>query len=143
MFLNQPFSLRSLEFHQTATIIVEAPDVPGKGEEREMSILKKSASAGLVALTLAGAMISTAPAAQAGGRHNDDVWVGVAAGLAGGIIGGAIASQPRRVYVEPEYEYAPPPRPVYRRTYYRAAPRCHYEWVENEWGEAYRARVCY
>ena len=78
-----------------------------------------------------------------GARHNDEVWAGVAAGLAGGIIGGAIASQPRRVYVEPEYEYAPPPPPVYRRTYYRAAPPCHYEWVENEWGEAYRARVCY
>lgn len=109
-----------------------------------MAMLKKIATAGLVALTTVGSLAATAPAAQAGGRHhNDDVWVGVAAGLAGGLIGGAIASQPRRVYEEPVYDYAPPPRPVYRRTYYRAAPRCHFEWVENEWGEAYRARVCY
>ena len=109
-----------------------------------MTVLKKCASAGFAALTLAGAVMATAPAAQAGGRHHDDdVWAGVAAGLAGGIIGGAIVSQPRRVYVEPEYEYAPPPPPVYRRTYYRAPPPCHYEWGVNEWGEAYRARVCY
>ncbi|HEX5932694.1 MAG TPA: hypothetical protein VFY63_00855 [Pseudorhizobium sp.] len=107
-----------------------------------MTVLKKSASAGLIALTMAGAVMAAAPAAQARDRH-DDVWVGVAAGVAGGLIGGAIASQPRPVYVEPAYEYAPPPPPVYRRTYYRAAPPCHYEWVENEWGEAYRARVCY
>lgn len=111
-----------------------------------MSMFKKFTTAGLVVLSTAGALTATAPAAHAGGRHhNDDVWVGVAAGLAGGLIGGAIASQPRPapVYVEPQYEYAPPPRPVYRRTYYRPAPRCHFEWVENEWGEAYRARVCY
>jgi hypothetical protein len=110
-----------------------------------MAMLKKITTAGLIALSTAGALAATAPAAQAGGRHhhNDDVWVGVAAGLAGGLIGGAIASQPRPVYVEPAYEYAPPPPPVYRRTYYRTAPRCHFEWVENEWGEAYRARVCY
>lgn len=113
-----------------------------------MSALHKRASRGLLALTVIGALgvvaTATAPAAQARDRHHhDEVWTGVAAGLAGGIIGGALASQPRTVYVEPEYDYAPPPPPVYRRTYYRAAPPCHYEWVENEWGEAYRARVCY
>jgi hypothetical protein len=106
-----------------------------------MSVLHKHASAGLIALTVLGSLASTA---QAGGRHhhNDDVLVGVAAGLAGGLIGGAIASQPRPVYVEPDY-YEPPPRPIYRRTHYREAPRCHFEWVEDEWGDAYRARVCY
>ena len=107
-----------------------------------MSVLHKRASAGLIALSVIGALAATAPAAQARDRHHhDDAWAGVAAGLAGGIIGGAIASQPRTVYIEPEY--APPPRPVYRRTYYRDAPPCHYEWVEDEWGDAYRARVCY
>lgn len=111
-----------------------------------MSVMKKTISAGLVALSVAGALTATAPAAEARDRHHHDVWPGVAAGLAGGLIGGAIiAGSQRPVYVEPEYDYAPPPPPpVYHRTYYRAeyVPRCHYEWVENEWGEAYRARVC-
>ncbi|MFB9947792.1 hypothetical protein ACFFP0_02980 [Rhizobium puerariae] len=109
-----------------------------------MSVLHKSVSAGLIALTVAGALTATAPAAEARNRHHD-VWTGVAAGLAGGIIGGAIVSGAQRpAYAEPEYDYAPPPPPVYHRTYYRTeyAPRCHYEWVENEWGDAYRARVC-
>jgi hypothetical protein len=96
---------------------------------------------------------ATAVTAQARDRHHhgDDVLLGAAAGLAGGLIGGAIVSgaQQGPVYVEPEYNYAPPPPPppvVYRRAYYEPAPpppRCHMEWVENEWGEAYRARVCY
>ena len=116
-----------------------------------MSIMKRTVSAGLVALSVAGALAATAPAAQARDRHHhhrgDDVLLGAAAGLAGGLIGGAIVSGAQRpVYVEPQYEYAPPPPPpvVYRPAYYDPAPpRCHFEWVENEWGEAYRARVCY
>ncbi|AXV15986.1 hypothetical protein CYG48_09935 [Neorhizobium sp. SOG26] len=109
-----------------------------------MSRFKKTITSGLVALSVAGALAATAPAAQARDRHHhhNNILPGVAAGLAGGLIGGAIiAGSQRPVYVEPEYEYAPPPPP---RVYYRAeyAPRCHYEWVENEWGEAYRARVC-
>lgn len=108
-----------------------------------MSVFRKSGSAGMAALAMAAAVTIAAPAAEARDRH-DDVWAGVAAGVAGGIIGGALMAPPRTVYVEPEYEYAPPPPPVYRRTYYREVPPpCHYEWVENEWGEAYRARVCY
>ncbi|WP_117193511.1 hypothetical protein [Rhizobium terrae] len=104
-----------------------------------MSVMKKTITAGLAALSVAGALTVTAPAAEARDRHHD-VWPGVAAGLAGGIIGGAIiAGSQRPVYVEPEYDYAPPPRVYYRAQY---APRCHYEWVENEYGEAYRARVC-
>jgi len=111
-----------------------------------MSIMKKTITGGLVLATLA----ITAPAAEARDyyyRHhrNNDVWAGAAAGLAGGLIGGAlIAGAQRPVYVEPEY--APPPPPVaYRPAYYvsPAAPPCHFEWVENEYGEAYRARVCY
>ncbi len=111
-----------------------------------MSLLNKSITAGLAALTVAGCLAAAAPDAQARDRHHhNDVLTGVAAGLAGGLIGGAIVSGAQRpVYVEPEYEYAPPPPPVYRRTYHRTeyVPRCHYEWVENEWGDAYRARVC-
>lgn len=115
-----------------------------------MSVMKKTVTAGLAALTVAGAL-AAAPAAEARDRRHN-VWPGVAAGLAGGIIGGAIiAGSQRPVYVEPEYDYdyAPPPPPppvVYRRAYYSAPPpppRCHFEWVQNEYGEAYRARVCY
>ncbi|MBW9086399.1 hypothetical protein JNB91_00965 [Rhizobium wenxiniae] len=114
--------------------------------------MKKTVSAGLAALSIAGALAATAPAAEARDRHHhgDDVLIGAAAGLAGGLIGGAIVSGSQRpVYVEPEYDYAPPPPPprvVYRPAYYEPAPpppRCHFEWVENEYGEAYRARVCY
>jgi hypothetical protein len=117
-----------------------------------MSFMKKTVSAGLVALSVAGALAATAPAAQArdghGHHRGDDVLLGAAAGIAGGIIGGAIVSGAQRpVYVEPQYEYAPPPpRVVYRPAYYEPAPpprRCHFEWVENEYGEAYRAQVCY
>jgi hypothetical protein len=118
-----------------------------------MTLMKKTMSAGLIALSVVGALAATAPAAEARDgyyRHHDNVWPGVAAGLAGGIIGGAIiAGSQRPVYAEPQYEYAPPPPPppvYYRRAYYAPPPpppRCHMEWVENEYGEAYRARVCY
>jgi hypothetical protein len=116
-----------------------------------MTFMKKTVSAGLVALSVAGALAATAPSAEARDRHHhgDDVLIGAAAGLAGGLIGGAIVSGSQRpVYVEPEYDYAPPPPPprvVYRPAYYEPAPppRCHFEWVENEYGDQYRARVCY
>lgn len=118
-----------------------------------MSFMKKTVSAGLVAVSVAAALAATAPSAEARDRHHhrgDDVLLGAAAGIAGGLIGGAIVSGSQRpVYVEPEYDYAPPPPPpqvVYRRAYYEPAPpppRCHFEWVENEYGEAYRAQVCY
>jgi hypothetical protein len=110
-----------------------------------MSVFKRTVSAGLVALSVAGALTVAAPAQARDHHHHNDILPGVAAGLAGGIIGGAIiAGSQRPTYIEPEYDYAPPPPPVYERTYYRApvAPRCHYEWVENEYGDAYRARVC-
>ncbi|UIY28489.1 hypothetical protein LZK73_16735 [Neorhizobium galegae] len=95
-----------------------------------MSALKKTISLGLVALSVAGALTVTAPAAEARDRHHRDVWPGVAAGLAGGIIGGAIVAGSQRPayaepeYVEPEYDYAPPPPPpvYYRRAYYRDYP---------------------
>jgi hypothetical protein len=120
-----------------------------------MTLLKKTVSVGLVALSVAGALAATAPAAEARDgyyyrHHDNNVWPGVAAGLAGGIIGGAIiAGSQRPVYDEPRYDYGPPPPPpsgYYRRAYYAPPPpppRCHLEWVENEYGEAYRARVCY
>lgn len=88
-----------------------------------MSALKKTISLGLVALSVAGALTVTAPAAEARDRHRD-VWPGVAAGLAGGIIGGAIVAGSQRPayaepeYVEPEYDYAPRPR----RPFITAAP---------------------
>lgn len=108
-----------------------------------MTVMQRSLSAGLVALSLTAALAATAPAAQA----HDNLWPGVAAGLAGGIIGGAIVAGSQPVYVAPAYGPPPPPPPVYyRRAYYAPpppppAPRCHYQWVDNGWG-AYRARVC-
>ena len=113
-----------------------------------MSFMKKTISGGLVIASVAGALAVTAPAAEARDHHHHgDVWAGAAAGLAGGLIGGAlIAGSQQPVYVEPEYAPPPPPPVVYRPAYYEAAPRpvrCHFEWVENEYGDAYRARVCY
>ncbi|MDO1582224.1 hypothetical protein [Rhizobium oryzicola] len=107
-----------------------------------MSVLQKTVSAGLIAVSLGVALTATAPAAEA----HDHFWAGVAAGTVGGLIGGAIASQPRAVYVEPEYRYVapPPPPPVYHRVYYREvyeAP-CHYEWRRDGWGDRYRVEVC-
>ncbi len=72
-----------------------------------MSVLQKTVSAGLIAVSLGVALTATAPAAEA----HDHFWAGVAAGTVGGLIGGAIASQPRAVYVEPEYRYVAPPPP--------------------------------
>lgn len=108
-----------------------------------MTVLKKTMTAGLVAVSLASALVVAAPAAQA----RDDFAAGLAGGLVGGLIGGAIASQPRGpVYEGPVYIDPPPPprRVYYERTYYRPAPapRCHYEWRENDWGESFRVRVC-
>ncbi|MGE6739887.1 hypothetical protein ACQKGC_06380 [Allorhizobium pseudoryzae] len=109
-----------------------------------MTVIRTCLTAGLISLTLAGALAATAPAAEA----RDDFWAGVAAGAVGGIVGGAIANQPRgpvyheRVYIDPP----PPPPVVYHQTYYQEAPpprpRCHYEWRENDWGDAFRVKVC-
>lgn len=111
-----------------------------------MSVLQKTVTAGLVALSLTSALMATAPAAEA----RNDFWAGVAAGAVGGIIGGAIASRPSGpIYQEPVYVAPPPPPPPRRviyeeQTYYRPEPppRCHFEWQTNQWGDAYRVRVC-
>lgn len=69
--------------------------------------MKKSVAALVAVATIAGSLISVAPAARA----HDGVGVGIAAGLLGGaIVGGAIAaSRPAPVYGEPVYVGAPPP----------------------------------
>ncbi|WP_312223255.1 hypothetical protein [Rhizobium rhizoryzae] len=110
-----------------------------------MFALSKVITCGLAVATVTSALAVTAPAAEA----RDDFAAGLAGGLVGGLIGGAIASQPRGpVYEGPVYIDPPPPPPprrvYYERTYYRPAPapRCHYEWRENDWGEAFRVRVC-
>ncbi|MFD1746054.1 hypothetical protein ACFSE1_11335 [Rhizobium helianthi] len=110
-----------------------------------MTVLRKTITAGLVAVSLTSALVATAPAAEA----RDDFAAGLAGGLVGGLIGGAIASLPRGpVYEGPVYIDPPPPPPprriYYERSYYRAPPpaRCHFEWRENDWGDAYRVRVC-
>jgi len=71
--------------------------------------MKKSVAALVAVATIAGSLVSVAPAARA----HDGVGVGIAAGLLGGaIVGGAIAaSRPAPVYGEPVYVGAPPPPP--------------------------------
>jgi hypothetical protein len=146
-----------LFFHHFALFEDDPLPVPdqqrGKGI-RPMTFLGTSITSGLVALSLAGALLATAPAAEARDHHrHDDILAGVAAGLAGGLIGGAIASQSRGPVYEdgpvyddgPAYDVPPPPRhAMYERSYYRPAPapHCHYEWRDNGWGEAFRVRVC-
>ena len=93
--------------------------------------MKKTVAALVAAATIAGSLVSVAPAARAG----DNVAAGVAAGLLGGaIVGGAIASS-RPVYGGPVYvEDAPPPYGCYwqRQRYWDG-----YGWVIHP------VRVCY
>ena len=94
--------------------------------------MKKTIAALLAVATIAGSLVSAAPALA-----GDGVGVGLAAGLIGGaIVGGAIASTrpayPAPVYVEP----APPPVP----------PGCY--WQRQRYWDGYGwvyqpVRVCY
>jgi hypothetical protein len=73
--------------------------------------MKKTVAAVLAIATIAGSLVSVAPAAKAG----DGVGAGIAAGLIGGaIVGGAIASsRPAygEYYGEPAYVAGPPGPP--------------------------------
>jgi hypothetical protein len=95
--------------------------------------MKKTIAASLAIATIAGSLVSVAPA-----RAHDGVAAGLAAGLIGGaIVGGAIASSPRPYYGPgPAYYDAPPPPPegcYYRRERF---------WDGYEW--RFRpVRVCY
>ena len=93
--------------------------------------MNKTIAASLAIATIAGSLVSVAPA----GAH-DGLGVGLAAGLIGGaIVGGAIASAPRPYY-GPAYYDAPPPGPggcYYRRERF---------WDGYQWN--FRpVRVCY
>jgi hypothetical protein len=73
--------------------------------------MKKTLAAFVAVATIAGSLVSVAPAAQA---ENGRIAAGVAGGLIGGaLLGGAIAaSRPAPVYVAPAPVYveeAPPP----------------------------------
>ncbi len=69
--------------------------------------MKKTLVAFLAIATIAGSLMSVAPAARA----HDGLGVGLAAGLIGGaIVGGAIASS-RPAYGGPVYVEGPPPPP--------------------------------
>ncbi|WP_024511071.1 hypothetical protein [Bradyrhizobium sp. ARR65] len=94
--------------------------------------MKKTVAALLAVATVAGSLVSVAPAAQA----HDGVGAGIAAGLLGGaIVGGAIAAS-RPAYGGPVYvaEPAPPPYGCYwqRQRYWDG-----YGWVIRP------VRVCY
>jgi hypothetical protein len=97
--------------------------------------MTKTIAALLAVTTIAGSLVSAAPA-----KAGDGVGAGIAAGLIGGaIVGGAIASSrpyypsyPGPVYVEP----APPPVP----------PGCY--WQQQRYWDGYAwnyrpVRVCY
>lgn len=104
--------------------------------------INRFATAGLVALTIAGTTIATTSQAEA--RNN--FGRGLAAGIAGTIIGGALIAGARHpgyaygpAYYAPAYAtpaYGPPD--VYEPVY----PRCHVAWRQNAWGDMYRVRVC-
>ena len=69
--------------------------------------MRKTVAALVAVATIAGSLVSVAPAARAG----DGVAAGVVGGLIGGaIIGGAIANS-RPAYGGPVYVEAPPPQP--------------------------------
>jgi hypothetical protein len=70
--------------------------------------MKKSISVLLAAATVAGSLVSVAPAAKA---ENGQIAAGVAGGLIGGaLLGGAIAaSRPAPVYVAPAPVYVEEP----------------------------------
>ncbi|WP_333898749.1 hypothetical protein [Agrobacterium pusense] len=109
--------------------------------------INRFATAGLVALTIAGTTIATTSQAEA--RNN--FGRGLSAGIAGTIIGGALIAGARHpgyaygpAYYAPAYGapvYAAPaygPPVVYEPVY----PRCHVAWRQNAWGDMYRVRVC-
>ncbi|ANV23100.1 hypothetical protein [Agrobacterium pusense] len=94
--------------------------------------INRFATAGLVALTIAGTTIATTSQAEA--RNN--FGRGLAAGIAGTIIGGALIAGARH----PGYAYGPAYyAPAYGPPVY---PRCHVAWRQNAWGDMYRVRVC-
>ncbi|MDR6189779.1 hypothetical protein QE372_002047 [Agrobacterium pusense] len=99
--------------------------------------INRFATAGLVALTIAGTTIATTSQAEA--RNN--FGRGLAAGIAGTIIGGALiagARHPGYAYGPAYYAPAYGPPVVYEPVY----PRCHVAWRQNAWGDMYRVRVC-
>ncbi len=91
--------------------------------------MKKIMTALVAAVTVAGAITVSAPAAKA----HDGLGVGLAAGLLGGaIVGGAIASS-RPAYAAPAYVEGPAPGCYWRRQRYWDG----YGWVIRP------VRVCY
>ncbi|MBW9116860.1 hypothetical protein JNB88_24850 [Rhizobium cauense] len=99
----------------------------------------KALTAGLIALTVAGAAVLTNSEAEA--RNN--FARGLGAGLAGAAIGGALVAGLNASDRAPAYSYAPAyaPQPAYiPNPYYQ--PVCRVVWRENAWGDMYRAQVC-
>jgi len=99
--------------------------------------MKKTIAALVAVATIAGSLVSVAPAARADGGR-------IAAGVAGGLIGGAIASQ-NPYYYGPGY-YGP--RPYYGGPAYVAVPG-YYDcyWQRQRFWDGYgwrirRVRVC-
>ncbi|SES40963.1 hypothetical protein [Rhizobium sp. NFR03] len=89
---------------------------------------------GLIAVTITGAAMATAPQAEARNRFG----VGLAAGAVGGaLLAGALD---RPVYAAPVY-----PSTVYEPVYppvVEAYPACRTVWHQNAWGDMYRTRSC-
>ena len=96
--------------------------------------MKKTIAALVAVATIAGSLVSVAPANAGGGQ----VAAGVAAGLIGGaIVGGAIASS-RPAYGGPVYVAEPPPPPYGGGCYWQRQRYWDgYGWVIRP------VRVCY
>jgi hypothetical protein len=93
-----------------------------------MSVLRSVTAAGLIALTLGGAALTSAETANAGSRA---VWGGVAAGL----VGGAIAAEALRPAYEPAPAYGYYPVRYYDR-------HCFWDWRRDRWGHRHHIRIC-
>jgi hypothetical protein len=93
-----------------------------------LNVLKKSAMAGLAAVTIAGASIAASSPAQARWGHGGG-WVGPA--IVGGLALGALAAAPRYGY-GPSYAYGPG---------YYGCPRRVVGYTS--WGRPIVRRVCY
>ncbi len=102
-----------------------------------MTILSKTAAAGVAALTLAGALAITP--AEAGWRGHRG-GAPVAAGIIGGLALGALAAGSANAYYAPRAYYAPAPAYAYGGCRIERQP------AYNRWGHFAgwrRVRVCY
>ena len=112
--------------------------------------MKKILTGGLAAITLGGAVLGGASAAEARPyHHGGGDGAAVAAGIFGLALGAALASSSDHGYYDRGYYardgyYGPAPAAYYGPTYYSTYRNCRVEWHwDRRWGHYERARVCF